>query len=162
MPGKQAIVFIILLILSLTASARQTVGYVENVSVYPGALHMHAKVDSGATNSSLNCNCSRIIQQDGADWVKFTLVDMNGKTFSTTKKVVRYSRVVQHTGYTQRRPVVRLGICMAGIYRDVEVNLVNRGDFNYQMLIGRSFMLNDFLIAPDKKFITKPNCTTNK
>ena len=156
---RRFIVLFLLLSVSQNVSARQTVGYVENVTIYPGSLHMHAKIDSGATNSSLTCQCSEIIKKDGAEWVRFTMTDMKGRAYTFEKKVVRYANVIRHFNDVQRRPVIRLGICIATIYREVEVNLVNRTGYKYQMLIGRSFMRHDFLVAPDNKFLTKPDCT---
>lgn len=156
---QQLIALFMLLALSLPLAARQTVGYVENVNIYPGGLHIHAKVDSGASISSLNCDCSKSFQQDGKEWISFRLADNYGKVHTLHRRVVRYARVVQHFGEVQMRPVILLGLCVAGIYRETEVNLVNRKGYKYQMLVGRSFMQDDFLIAPDKKYLTKPHCS---
>jgi hypothetical protein len=151
-----------LLLMTTGVSARETVGFLEKVAIYPGALEINAKVDSGATNSSLNCACSEVIKKDNTDWVRFTVVNDKGESTTLEKKLVRYAKVKRHFAESQRRPVIQLGICMAGVYRDVEVNLVSRKGYKYQMLIGRSFMRKDFLIAPDKTFLTTPACLHKK
>ena len=51
-----------------------------------------------------------------------------------------------------------LGICLGTIYKEVEVNLVDRSHFNYQLLIGRNFLIDSFLVDPSLTFSTKPKC----
>lgn len=161
MAFRKTIWIVVFLTLSPFASAKQTVvGYLEKVEVYPGGVEIKAKVDSGATNSSLNCTCTEFFKKDGEDWVRFGVRNYKDETAVFEKKLVGYTKVKRHFGETQSRPVIKLGICMAGVYREVKVNLVDRAGYNYQMLIGRSFMLGDFLIAPDQKYLTKPNCPT--
>jgi len=152
-----------LLVLSPAVFAKQTVvGYLEHVKVYPGGLEIKAKVDSGATNSSLNCTCTEFFKKDGEDWVRFGVRNYKDESVVIEKKLLGYTKVKRHFGEVQRRPVIQLGICMAGVYREVKVNLIDRVGYNYQMLIGRSFMQSDFLIAPNQKFQTKPHCPAAK
>ena len=54
--------------------------------------------------------------------------------------------------------MVKLGICLGTIYREEEVTLVDRSGFNYQLLIGRNFTRDDFLVDPGKTFTTSPSC----
>lgn len=138
--------------------AKQTVGYIEYVQIFPGSLEIKAKIDSGATNSSLNCTCTQVIEKNGEEWVRFTVRNYKDESVVLEKKLKGYTNVKRHFGDVQKRPVIELGICMAGVYRKVKVNLVDRMGYNYQMLIGRSFMRNDFLISPGEKFLTRPNC----
>ncbi|UCD82655.1 MAG: ATP-dependent zinc protease, partial [Desulfobacterales bacterium] len=58
----------------------------------------------------------------------------------------------------ERRPVIRIGICLEKVYKEVEVNLVNRSKFNYQMLIGRSFLEGEFAVDPAKTLTIKTDC----
>ena len=61
-------------------------------------------------------------------------------------------------GKPQTRLAIYLGICLGSSYEEAEVNLVDRSDFNYQMLIGRSFLKGNAIIDPSLKYTTKPNC----
>lgn len=54
--------------------------------------------------------------------------------------------------------MVALGICLGGYRRIAEVNLVNRARFEYPMLIGRSFLANDFLVDPGATLLLEPRC----
>ena len=40
----------------------------------------------------------------------------------------------------QERPVVRLGLCIAGYYKNAEVNLTDRSNMSSPLLVGRKFM----------------------
>jgi hypothetical protein len=59
------------------------------------------------------------------------------------------------------RPVIRLGICLGNVYKEVEVNLQDRSKFNYQMLIGRSYLKNSFLVDASATFTVETNCQGN-
>jgi hypothetical protein len=47
---------------------------------------------------------------------------------------------------------------LGDFYREAEVNLVDRSGFNYQMLIGRSFLAGNLIVDPSIKYTTKPIC----
>jgi hypothetical protein len=47
------------------------------------------------------------------------------------------------------------------VYKEVEVNLEDRSKFNYQLLIGRSYLKNSFLVDASATFTLKPNCHVN-
>lgn len=158
MAAKQQLMFFVFLALAPGVFAKQTVGYIESVKIYPGALEIKAKVDSGATNSSLNCACTKFFAKNGQQWVRFSIRNFRDESIVLEKQIVRYTGIKRHFGDVQKRPVINLGICMGGVYREVEVNLVDRTGYDYQMLIGRSFMLNDFLISPGEENLTRPGC----
>jgi hypothetical protein len=67
-------------------------------------------------------------------------------------------KIKRHDAKPQQRFAVSLGICLGSVYRVVEVNLAERSDFLYQMLIGRSFLAGNFIVDPSAKYTTKPDC----
>ena len=140
------------------AAAKDVVGWVENVTVYPGALEIKAKVDTGAKTSSLNCLCINPVERDGKKWVSFSVKNEDGDTIMLEKPIHRMARIKRHFGEKQIRYVVMLGVCMGDVYREAEVTLVDRTGFNYQMLIGRNFMEDDFLVDPSATFVNQPAC----
>jgi len=152
--------FVLLLLLSSGGNtwAKQVVGWVENVKVYPGGVTVKAKVDSGAKTSSLDCECITPFKRDGKDWLSFSVKNHKGDIVRLEKPVTRVARIKRHFGKEQKRYVVKLGICLGSIYREAEVTLVDRTGFNYSMLVGRNFLKEDFLIDPAVTFRNKPDC----
>jgi hypothetical protein len=146
------------LALAGNVGAKQVVGWVENIKVYPGGVTVKAKVDSGAKTSSLDCECITPFKRDGKDWLSFSVKNHKGDIIRLEKPVTRVAIIKRHFGKEQKRYVVKLGICLGSIYREAEVTLVDRTGFNYAMLVGRNFLKDDFLIDPSNTFRNQPEC----
>jgi hypothetical protein len=143
---------------ALPAEGKEIVGWLEKVRIYPGNLVIHAKLDTGARNSSLNASHVTVFERDGEQWVRFDVSSRYGKTVTIERKVQRVVKVKRHGAKPQIRFAVLLGICLGDVYKEVEVNLVDRSGFIYQMLIGRSFLAGNFIVDPAAKYTSKPNC----
>ncbi len=150
---------IIILILSPAAYSREVIGWVENVGVTPSNVIVKAKIDTGANSSSLHCDCINKFIRDGESWVSFMLTDVDGKQVTVEKKLLRKVKVKRHFGDSQRRDVIRLGVCIGSHYEETDVSLVDRSGLNYSMLIGRKFLSGNFLVDPSVTFATSPNCS---
>ncbi len=149
---------LVLLTLSTAAYAKEVIGLVESVRIEPGGLVVDAKIDTGADNSSIHASDVVRFKRRGESWVRFRVVTHNATSETLERELVRVARVKRPTGKSQRRPVVMLGLCLGTAYREVEVTLVDRSRFRYRMIIGRSFLGNDFLVDPSKKNTTQPAC----
>lgn len=148
----------LLLAASVSAGNKQIVGWVEKARISPGNLVLQAKMDSGADNSSLNVPKVVEFERNGEKWVRFELINDRGQKVVIERKLVRTARIKRHRGMRQQRPVVRMGICVGNYYREAEVNLVDRSNFKYPLLIGRSFMGDRLLIDPSTQFTLEPGC----
>ena len=137
---------------------KQIVGWVEHVTIHPENIKIKAKLDTGARNSSLNAVNIVEFKRGGDTYVRFDLTNWKGRTESIEAKVIRIAKIKKHKSKPELRPAIRIGICLGKIYKEVEVNLVNRSKFNYQMLIGRSFLKGAFVIDPAKTFTVKTDC----
>jgi hypothetical protein len=161
------VIFIVLLFLSdppgfaadapLTRNL-QMAGWIENISIFPGNLKIKAKLDTGARNSSLNAKHLEEFYRDGDKWVRFKLKNWKGRTENFEAKIIRTATIKQHGNESLTRPVIRLGICLGNVFKEVEVNLEDRRKFNYQMLIGRSFLKNSFAVDSSATFTVEPDC----
>lgn len=138
--------------------AKEVVGWVENVIVYPGGVTVKAKVDTGAKTSSLDCECITPFQKDGEEWLSFTVKNSKGEMIRLEKPVTRVARIKRHFNETQVRYVVKLGLCLGSVYREEEVTLVDRSGFNYSLLVGRNFLGEDFVVDPSQTFNNAPSC----
>ncbi len=103
-----------------------------------------ARIDSGAKSSSAHCD--RI-------WIE----KMAGKQtlcchfLKRSQKVVRFEKfkrrkVKSSNGTYQSRYVVQLNIKLGNITKLTDVTLTDRSTMNYTVLLGRKFLIDDFLI----------------
>jgi hypothetical protein len=148
----------LVLVSPVAAQNKQVVGWLEKIRIYPNNLVIHAKLDTGAKNSSLSASHLTVFQRNGEQWVRFNVASRYGKTVTIERKVERTAKIKRHGAKPQTRFAVLLGICLGNVYREVEVNLVDRSSFIYQMLIGRSFLAGNFIVDPAAKYTSKPNC----
>jgi len=137
---------------------KQVVGWLEKVCIYPGNLIINAKLDTGARNSSLNVSHITEFVRNGKQWVRFNVTDRYGNTATIEKKIHRTVKIKDHDGKPQLRLAVLLCISLGSFHKEVEVNLADRSYFNYQMLIGRSFLAGNVIVDSSIKYTTKPIC----
>jgi hypothetical protein len=148
----------VFVVAAAAASEKQVVGWLERALILPGGFTLSAKMDTGADNSSLNALDFTIENRDGQEWVRFKVTDDEGKTHQFEKKLVRIAKIKRHGAARQERPVVMIGICVGKHYREVEVNLVDRRKYKYQLLIGRSFMSGAITVDPSRSYVLEPEC----
>ncbi|MGY6272886.1 ATP-dependent zinc protease family protein [Achromobacter denitrificans] len=135
-------------------------GYLERVQIAGTDLVFKARLDSGATLSSLNALALERFELDGEPWVRFDVVDpeQEDERISFEYPITRDIRIVQHNGEHQRRPVIELTLCIGGHHRLAEVSLVDRSQFTYQLLVGRNHLRDAVLIDPGRRYLQPPQC----
>ncbi len=154
-----AIILLLIVLLPHGVYAKEVVGWVERIKLYPGEMILKAKVDTGAKNSSINARNIDEFTRDGDPWVRFEVTDRDGHKVKIERQLERRARIQRHFGKLQTRPVVVLGVCMGDIYKDIEVNLVDRKGFIYPVLIGRSFLKeNNIVVDATLTFTREPVC----
>ena len=153
------------LMLTLTSSAwsdtfdLQILGWVEKAQLPDPGLQLKAKLDTGAETSSLDARVLKKFRKGGKRWVRFVVADReSGEEFVMVRERVRTIGVVQHDGSRQTRAVVMLEICIAGQLLKTEVSLIDRSEFNYSLLLGRSALASFALVDASSTFLSKPDC----
>jgi hypothetical protein len=121
-------------------------------------MEVRAKLDTGAEISSLHCLCSSTFQKDGKEWVRFTLEDWQKNKVQMEREVVRRAVIKRHFGASQERLVISMPICIGNVLKEREVSVVDRGGFEYSLLIGRNFMAGDLLVDSGEQYLLKPSC----
>lgn len=141
----------------LTPSYAQqaSTGWIEKVNIGKHNLLITAKIDSGADNSSIHAFQPVRYEKNGKPWVRFSLNSGSGQTTTIDEPIIKTTRIKMKNKDIQERLVIKLDICMNNVRKRVPVSLADRSNFNYQLLIGRSFLKSDFLIDSGKKFITQ-------
>ncbi|MEX0730283.1 MAG: ATP-dependent zinc protease [Aquisalimonadaceae bacterium] len=135
----------------------EILGWIERVRLAPGDLAIRAKLDTGADHSSLNAPDPEEFERDDQTWVRFTVENEDGVAQEFEKPVERMVRIRSASG-VGRRYVVRMNICLGNILREVEVNLADRSELSYQMLIGRSYMTDHILVDSGREHTVDPDC----
>ena len=149
-----------LVLAPLAAAGEKTVvGWIEKVRIYPGNFVVHAKLDSGAEYSSLDAANLTEFDRDGKPWVRFDLTERDGQKITIERPLLRQATIKRHYLKAQKRPVIKLGVCLGNLYKETEVNLVDRAGFQYRMLIGRKFMEGAVIIDPSARYTVEPECT---
>ena len=144
--------------LQSSASSLVTAGWIEKAVLYPDGITLHAKLDTGAETTSINAAEPEFFERDGDRWVRFDITSREGKTASIEARVTREARIKRHFGKHQVRPVIMLDICIGSVRKTEEVNLVDRNNHNYQLLIGRNYLRDDLLIDSGSTYTLPPDC----
>ncbi|MBY4678798.1 ATP-dependent zinc protease family protein [Marinobacterium arenosum] len=137
---------------------KQIFGAIE-LSRFPGLqLELPARIDTGARSSSLHATDIVEFERDGAPWVRFNIPlgddDEDAQTFERPLK--RTIKIKRKGTNSQRRPVVELKIQVGSVSQRLEVNLTDRSNFEYPVLIGRDFLHDLVVVDISKRFIADP------
>jgi hypothetical protein len=138
---------------------KEILGWIEFVLLGKSELELKAKLDTGAETSSLHTDSIRRFRRGRRDWVEFRVHDDDARRRVVFRKqVVRRVRIKEHSGPSQRRPVVKLDLCLGEHRRRIEVNLTDRSEFNYPLLLGRSALEGMVVVDSELTFTRKPDC----
>ncbi len=140
------------------ASGLATAGWIEKAALLPQNITLHAKLDTGAETSSINAPDPDYFERDGKRWVRFRVTNKDIESVIIEEPIVRQSNIKRHFGEKQTRPVIRLQICVGHILKKVEVNLVDRSGLNYQLLVGRNFLEDAYLVNSGSTYTLSPDC----
>ncbi|MEJ2180349.1 MAG: RimK/LysX family protein [Gammaproteobacteria bacterium] len=155
----RTVLFCFFVISPVLAETKQVSGWIEKVAVSDPKLVLPAKIDTGARNSSIHAGDFMIFSKQGNVWVKFSVSSKDGESRLIERPVKRFTKIKQKNNKpSKQRPVIVLGVCLSNVYKEVEVNLVDRANFNYPMLVGRSFLAGSFVVDSGEKYLTTPKC----
>lgn len=142
-----------------TVTSKDILGWIEWVDVGRGPLRLKAKLDTGATTSSLTAEDIEEFKKDGKRYVRFVVRDEDHDVEESFEaRLVRHVRIRRHDGSTQRRPVVEMRMCVGHVNRKEEFTLVDRSSFVYPVLVGRNYMEDVILVDPGETFMQRPAC----
>lgn len=118
------------------------VGRVEWLWIEPVNRVYEARVDTGATTSSISAIDITPFEKDGKRWVRFRLApDDSDDSFEVEAPLVRYVRIRQASSQElDRRPVAALTVRLGKMTEVAEFTLTNRTQMSYPILLGREFL----------------------
>ena len=125
------------------------------------AQNFRARVDSGATTSSMHAPDPVFFERNGSEWVRFSLpgAGPEATTDDATPRmieapVVRWVRIIQASSdVAERRPVIEAWIQVGGLREKAEFTLADRANMTFPILLGREFFKDVALIDVGKSYI---------
>jgi len=143
-----------------TVSAKEVgeqiiIGAVEEVELPNQKVSLNARIDTGATTTSINAQNIKKFERDGKKWVKFEIHNETGKLVALEKPVSRMVNIKRHGAEDQIRYAVKLKLKLGKVNIVSEVTLADRSKFTYPLLIGRSFLTDMAIVDVSKEFTTK-------
>lgn len=138
-----------------TSDGKLILGEQEWVYIKGLNINVKARIDTGATTSSVSANNIERFERDGKDWVKFTLAhnEKNSKEYSLP--VERWVKIKQssNVGKLQERAVIVAWIQVGDVKVHTEFTLTDRTHLNFGMLMGRSFFRDIAVVDVSKKYV---------
>ncbi|HEY9710854.1 MAG TPA: RimK/LysX family protein [Oculatellaceae cyanobacterium] len=150
---------------SLASQHTQIVGWIENAKIPGVEKEIKAKLDTGATTTSINADILEKPDEDSESggMIKFRFTNGEGIKQDFERPIVRWVSIKSRKGADIRRPVVRMKLCVAGRWIEEEVNLAERDNFNYPVLIGRNLLKQGGLVVDSSKtFTADPSCSVEE
>ena len=134
------------------------VGTNEPVALIDLGLVLDARIDTGATTSSLDARAIELFERDGEEWVRFKVEHPEtGKLIPLERHRVRGVRIVQSsTEEAERRPVVQLQITLGPHTQLAEFTLTSRRHLESPLLIGRNILRDVMLVDVAQSNTTRP------
>ncbi|MDR9829015.1 ATP-dependent zinc protease [Vibrio sp. FNV 38] len=122
---------------------------------FPGlSQNVKARIDTGATTSSISAVEIVPFERDGKDWVTFKIEHDGVKTKELKTPVQRWVKVKQsNSDDTQRRPVVSGWIQIGDLKEQTEFTLTDRSHMDHPVLLGRSFFNDIAVIDVSRSFV---------
>ncbi|UPR58533.1 ATP-dependent zinc protease [Vibrio sp. ED004] len=115
-----------------------------------------ARVDTGATTSSISAVDIVDFERDGKDWVKFKIEHDGITTEEISLPVERWVKIKQSSAEgTQRRAVVVASIQIGDLKDKTEFTLADRTHLSFPLLLGRSFFRDVAVVDVSKKYVQK-------
>ncbi|OEF24826.1 ATP-dependent zinc protease family protein [Vibrio rumoiensis] len=134
-----------------------TLGSLEKVYIDVVKSDFTARVDTGATTSSINAVDMQEFERNGKKWVKFHVSD--NETEAKDRKwveapIVRHVKIRQSsTNSLERRPVVELWIKIGSVHEKAQFTLADRSQMDYPILLGREFIQDVAFVDVSREFI---------
>ena len=172
--------------LLLSMNLRYSTARGEHANVTSVDIRVDAKLDTGAKTSAIHAEIlsrdalnedevrelgletdddeeildeSDVEEDNRGKVVVFRISNEDGEDRILEREVIRTVSIKKRGGGVEKRPVVELELCIAGILVDGEVSLADRTTFNYPLLIGRDMLEEgDIAVNPDADYTASARC----
>jgi len=111
-----------------------------------GLENIHAKIDTGANRSSIDCSKIEHVIRDGKDCIAFhiPLVSEGSSVFYSNdffKKKIKSS-----SGHVEDRYIIKTSVILFGKRIHTTFSLTDRAEMKYPILLGRKLLKSRFMV----------------
>ena len=139
-------------------------GEIEKLNLVKFDATISARIDTGATLSSIHARNIQIYQRNTNHWVQFES-ELNNHTVTLNGPLLQYVGIKQQASTEdQLRPVVLMDIKIGQLVGSYGFSLSNREHLKTKALIGRNVLEHQALVDVSKQFVQSeeysehPNC----
>lgn len=121
-----------------------------------GISNLIMRVDTGAATSSLHVENVEEYKKDGKSWISFDIHPdvYNVKKITRHKSKVKAKRKVRSSSETlEHRYVIVTTLAIGENSWPIKINLTDRTEMTYLMLLGRQAMVGKILVDPSQEFL---------
>lgn len=138
---------------------KEVLGRSEWIGLPDVGTYLKARIDSGATTSSLSATEITRFERDGEDWVRFKLglneddsvvEGVRGEWIEAP--VDRRVRIIQASG-EDSRPVITLLMTLGPLRETVQFTLNDRTHLDHPVLLGRRFLMDIAIIDVAEQYL---------
>ena len=132
-----------------------TIGEVEDVILEPWTIVLPARIDTGATLSSLDAR-SLNVRDNVADF-------MLGQRYGSVRlqlPIVDWIYVRNSAGF-EKRPVAKIHICLGAKKIRALATLRDRSQMTYPFLVGRNILNGSFMVDTSRSRAVRPTCRSD-
>ena len=122
------------------------IGAVEPFYILPMKSAFYARIDTGATTSSVDVENLKKFERDGKKWVSFDIVNSRSKETYHFEKPVQKNVKIKRIEQEEHRVKVLMDIKIGGQKVKTEFTLAERADFEFQGLLGRSLLSGRYIV----------------
>lgn len=132
-----------------------TIGWRERLSLPDLGLDLKAKIDTGARTSALHVAWLEEFTRDGRTWLRFAVDTARRKSSLRVCEALALDRrdVTDSGGHKTARWFIRSTISLARGHFDAEINLTDRENMLFPMLLGRSALCGRFQVDPECSYV---------
>ncbi|MCV6589145.1 MAG: RimK/LysX family protein [Marinobacterium sp.] len=132
---------------------KQLFGETEMGTINTLDMRLPARIDTGARTTSLHATDIEQFERDGRNWVRFRS-DRNGDAVKNWElPLKRTVRIKRKQGGVIERPVVELKVKIGEVVQRLDVNLADRSNFEFPLLVGRDFLQDLVIVDVSKRYI---------
>lgn len=134
------------------------VGEQEKILLTNLGIVLPARIDTGATTSSLHAKDIELFERDGEEWVRFSVHDPDlDQMVEIERKRARRVLITQsNTDEPERRPVVEMRLTVGSNTQLAEFTLSDRSHLEHPALIGRNVLRDLMIVDVAQSFTLEP------